>query len=117
MTRKTFFRSLGAVLLLLLVVVYMGYQVMENLTEKIITADALEITAQDKVSTTGIFVRQETPLYSQQGGAVAFLAGEGEKVARGQAVALRRHLKQVDPHAFMIVANSSEIFGKGFLRA
>lgn len=71
----------------MLVVVYMGYQVMENLTEKIITADALEITAQDKVSTTGIFVRQETPLYSQQGGAVAFLAGEGEKVARGQAVA------------------------------
>lgn len=71
----------------MLVVVYMGYQVMENLTEKIITADALEITAQDKISTNGIFVRQETPLYSQQGGAVAFLAGEGEKVARGQAVA------------------------------
>ncbi|WP_343286554.1 YitT family protein [Flavonifractor sp. An82] len=38
-------------------------------------------------------------------------------LSRGQAVALRRHLKQVDPHAFMIVANSSEIFGKGFLRA
>ena len=38
-------------------------------------------------------------------------------LSRSQAVALRRHLKQVDPHAFMIVANSSEIFGKGFLRA
>jgi len=38
-------------------------------------------------------------------------------LSRGQAVALRRHLKEVDPHAFMIVANSSEIFGKGFLRA
>ena len=38
-------------------------------------------------------------------------------LSRGQAVALRRHLQQVDPHAFMIVANSSEIFGKGFLRA
>ena len=38
-------------------------------------------------------------------------------LSRGQAVALRRHLKQVDPHAFFIVANSSEIFGKGFLRA
>ena len=38
-------------------------------------------------------------------------------LSRGQVVALRRHLKQVDPHAFMIVANSSEIFGKGFLRA
>lgn len=87
MSRKTFFKSLGAVLLLLLVVVYMGYQVMENLTEKIVTADALEVTAQDKISTTGIFVRQETPLYPQQGGTVAFLADEGEKVAKGQAVA------------------------------
>lgn len=87
MSRKTFFKSLGAVLLLLLVVVYMGYQVMENLTEKIVTADALEVTAQDKVSATGIFVRQETPLYPQQGGTVAFLADEGEKVAKGQAVA------------------------------
>ena len=38
-------------------------------------------------------------------------------LSRSQAVALRRHLKLVDPHAFMIVANSSEIFGKGFLRA
>ncbi|RHO53169.1 hypothetical protein DW094_12445 [Ruminococcaceae bacterium AM07-15] len=87
MSRKTFFKSLGAVLLLLLVVVYMGYQVMENLTEKIVTADALQVTAQDKISANGIFVRQETPLYPQQGGTVAFLADEGEKVAKGQAVA------------------------------
>ena len=87
MSRKTFFKSLGAVLLLLRVVVYMGYQVMENLIEKIVTADALEVTAQDKISATGIFVRQETPLYPQQGGTVAFLADEGEKVAKGQAVA------------------------------
>ncbi|MEQ2456647.1 YitT family protein [Flavonifractor hominis] len=38
-------------------------------------------------------------------------------LSRGQAVMLRRHLKEMDPHAFLIVANSSEIFGKGFLRA
>ena len=38
-------------------------------------------------------------------------------LSRGQAVLLRRHLKEIDPHSFMIVANSSEIFGKGFLRA
>lgn len=38
-------------------------------------------------------------------------------LARHQAVQLRRYLKQNDPHAFMIVTNSSEIFGKGFLRA
>lgn len=38
-------------------------------------------------------------------------------LSRGQAVVLRRQLKAMDPHAFLIVANSSEIFGKGFLRA
>ncbi|NCB63813.1 MAG: YitT family protein [Clostridia bacterium] len=38
-------------------------------------------------------------------------------LSRGQSVLLRRHLKEKDPSAFMIVTNSSEIFGKGFLRA
>lgn len=38
-------------------------------------------------------------------------------LSRGQAVILRQNLKRMDPHAFLIVANSSEIFGKGFLRA
>lgn len=48
--------------------------------------------------------------------------GVGETVlltalSRAQAVTLRNHIKQVDPHAFMLIQNSSEIFGKGFLRA
>ena len=38
-------------------------------------------------------------------------------LSRGPAVILRRQLKVMDPKAFLIVANSSEIFGKGFLRA
>lgn len=37
-------------------------------------------------------------------------------LSRAQAVALRRHLKQNDPQAFMLIENSSEIFGKGFMR-
>ena len=37
-------------------------------------------------------------------------------LSRAQAVALRRHLKAIDPHAFMLITNSSEIFGKGFMR-
>lgn len=48
--------------------------------------------------------------------------GVGETVlltalSRSQAVMLRNHIKTVDPHAFMLIQNSSEIFGKGFLRA
>ncbi len=38
-------------------------------------------------------------------------------LTRAQAVALRSHLKQTDPTAFLLITNSSEIFGKGFLRA
>ena len=38
-------------------------------------------------------------------------------LSRSQAVALRQYLKSADPHAFILVTNSSEIFGKGFMRA
>lgn len=38
-------------------------------------------------------------------------------LSRSQAVVLRNHIKAVDAHAFMLIQNSSEIFGKGFLRA
>lgn len=33
---------------------------------------------------------------------------------RPQAVALRRYVKQVEPHAFVLITNTSEIIGKGF---
>lgn len=38
-------------------------------------------------------------------------------LSRPQAIALRSYLKQADPSAFLLITNSSEIFGKGFLRA
>ena len=38
-------------------------------------------------------------------------------LSRSQAVALRLYLKSTDPHAFILVTSSSEIFGKGFLQA
>ena len=37
-------------------------------------------------------------------------------LSRSQAVYLRRWLKELDPQAFILITNSSEIFGKGFLR-
>ena len=33
---------------------------------------------------------------------------------RSQAVRLRRFVRDVDPHAFIMITNSSEIIGKGF---
>lgn len=38
-------------------------------------------------------------------------------LSRAQAVYLRHKVRAIDPHAFFVVTNSSEIFGKGFLRA
>lgn len=38
-------------------------------------------------------------------------------LSRHQSVQLRNYLRVTQPHAFMLVTNSSEIFGKGFLRA
>ena len=38
-------------------------------------------------------------------------------LTRFQAVALRQYVKSVDATAFVLITNSSEIFGKGFLRA
>ena len=37
-------------------------------------------------------------------------------LSQHQAVLLRNYLRQQEPHAFMLITNSSEIFGKGFLR-
>lgn len=38
-------------------------------------------------------------------------------LSRHQAVRLRNYLRERNPDAFMLVTNSSEIFGKGFLQA
>ena len=35
---------------------------------------------------------------------------------RSEAIALRKHVHTVDPHAFMIITASTEIVGKGFLK-
>jgi len=37
-------------------------------------------------------------------------------MSRSQAMALRRHVHLIDPHAFMIITASTEIVGKGFLK-
>lgn len=55
---------------------------------------------------------QAQGVYSGEGCTVVLAA-----LTRSQAVSLRRYLKQADPEAFLLVTNSSEVFGKGFLRA
>ncbi len=33
---------------------------------------------------------------------------------RGEAAALRKKIRELDPHAFLFITNTSEILGKGF---
>jgi uncharacterized membrane-anchored protein YitT (DUF2179 family) len=35
-------------------------------------------------------------------------------VSRGQAIALRKYIREVDPSSFITITNTSEIIGKGF---
>ena len=35
-------------------------------------------------------------------------------MSRSQALKLRRFVRQVDPHAFIMITNTSEIIGNGF---
>lgn len=81
---KRFFSA--AVVLLLLV--YIGYQVSQNLTEQIETIDVLIVEAVDKTTCEGIFVRNVQPVYGDGDKTYEFLAENGEKVARGSQVAV-----------------------------
>ncbi len=35
-------------------------------------------------------------------------------MSRGQAVFLRRYVRSIEPHAFIMTTSTSEIIGKGF---
>lgn len=87
MTQKQVFTSAAALVFALLVVCYMGYQVAVNLSEKIITADAVSVAVEDVISADGVFIRSERLVYAEAGGSVEFLVEEGAKVANGQQIA------------------------------
>ena len=87
MTRRQVFTSTAALFFALLVVCYMGYQVTVNLSEKIITADAVSVTAEDVIAADGVVIRSDQLVYAEAGGSVEFLAEEGAKVANGQQIA------------------------------
>ena len=47
--------------------------------------------------------------YSHAGCKVVLIA-----CRRGEAVRLRQKCREIDPHCFMFITNTSEIIGKGF---
>lgn len=85
---KRHFSSVIAALALIALVLYGGYQIVANLTVQIQTVDALEVTVEEKVSARGWFVRQQTLVGGQSGGTAEYLVSDGDKVAKGQELAV-----------------------------
>lgn len=80
--------KLAALGLLLVFVVYIGYQVILNLSDRIETLDAVVVTVEDKLQGEGVFFRAQTMLDAASGKNAEYLVENGEKVAKGQAVAM-----------------------------
>lgn len=81
-------RKILALFAVLAILAYVAWQVTENLTEQIKTVDAMEITVEEKLSLRGWFIRQQTLVESESGGTAEYLLQDGEKVARGQRLAV-----------------------------
>ena len=79
---------LAAALLVLLFLVYIGFQVFSNLSERIVTVDATVVTVEDKLSVEGVFVRAQQLVMGEGGKTAEYLVADGAKVARGQSLAL-----------------------------
>lgn len=89
MKKNQVLTSVGAAALFLLFLIYLGFQVFSNLTDRITTSDALLVEVEDKISCEGVFIRAEQQLYGQTGGHTRLLAADGEKLAAGQSYAIR----------------------------
>lgn len=80
-------RKVLGILAVLAILIYVAWQVANNLTEQIRTVDAMEITVEDKIPVRGWFIRQQT-LVEGRDGAAEYLLPDGEKAARGERLAV-----------------------------
>ena len=80
-------RKVLGILAVLAILIYVAWQVANNLTEQIRTVDAMEITVEDKIPVRGWFIRQQT-LVEGRDGTAEYLLPDGEKAARGERLAV-----------------------------
>ena len=80
-------RKLGSGLLAALLLLYIGYQVVNAGYQSVQTETAVYASLQDVVQADAFAVRQETAVMSQTAGVVSYRQGEGGKVAKGGVVA------------------------------
>ena len=75
-------------LLALFVVLYIGGVVWNTLYDPVKTVSAIYISAEDSIEVTGFVVREEKTLDAVTSGTIEMQVGEGERAAKGDAVAL-----------------------------
>ncbi len=87
MRRNDFVIKLMSIVLFIAVAAYVGLYVFDKANKTLVTAPAVRFTVEECGSAEGFIIRSETVL-TGSGSAVTLIAGEGEKLASGQAVAV-----------------------------
>ena len=88
MNKKSWGSKLVAFVLALGCVVYIGIRALNGLQDQIQTIEAALVSVEDKFSGSGIFIRDEQPIYGDASKTVEYIAANGEKVSNGQSVAM-----------------------------
>ena len=88
MKRQSFLVRSFLTLVTLAFVAYMGYQVYQKMEKNEQTVEAVSVTAVDKISAEGVFLRQQVAVDWSATEMTEFLVDEGEKVSAGQDVAV-----------------------------
>ena len=81
------FKQFGSAVVGLLIIAYIGLQLALNVGDFVEVENAMQAYAEAQTDVTAYIFRDEEPVYASAGGACAYLAADGEKVARGQDVA------------------------------
>lgn len=67
---------------------YVGYQVYSMTSTKVDVIDAVMLSAEDKITTDGVFIRQEHYSQTEINNETELLVADGTKVAKGQTIAV-----------------------------
>lgn len=88
MKKQNFIGKVLVVIIAAMFAAYLGYQLYVTTGEKTKTIDAVSVEAVDKISSEGVFLREQTPIEWKAKDMSEALVKDGEKVSKNQSVAL-----------------------------
>ena len=87
MKKRNFLTNILFLVVSLLFVVYMGYHAYSAATNKTEVIEAISVSAVDKLSLEGVFIRNQIPLDWKQTEMTELFVSNGTRVSKGQTVA------------------------------